>query len=243
MKEKICFIHIPKCGGTSIRSSMKKNWLNLLVNQKISLNHIASTKAADSLGKEVLAFREDLLRFYLFDNKAKYVFGHFRCTSETRNIFQEQWTFVTLIRDPVKRWLSHYFFDKFREKNVDYNKTNLALEEYLHSEEGKRNAQMFLRHYTSFQPGSEVTGDIVKEAVDNILKFDVFGVLEDMSGFAKRYQAATGVSLKIRKSNKNPKKDYQKREIPPSLMQQIEAYNQHDIEIYNQVKDILKNQS
>ncbi len=239
MKKNICFIHIPKCGGTSIRSSMKKSWLNLALNRKVSLNHIASSKAADSLGKEVLAYREELLRYYLYDTKAKYVFGHFKCTSQTRNLFQDDWTFVTLIRDPVKRWLSHYFFDKFREKNIDYNKTSLDLEEYLHSEEGKRNANMFLRHFSSYQPGMKVQDDFVEEAIDNIRNFDVFGVLEDMTSFAKSYRVSTGVSLNIGKSNKNPKKGYDQDAIPSALMQQIEEYNQHDTIIYQQIKNSL----
>ena len=240
IKDNICFIHIPKCGGTSIRSSMKKSWINQLLNRKVSLNHIASSKAADSLGKDVLAFREDLLRYYLFDTKAKFVFGHFRCTADTRDLFQNQWTFVTLIRDPVKRWLSHYFFDKFRQKNIDYNKTNLELEEYLHSQEGLRNAHMYLRHYTSYQPGDPANDNLVQEAVENIRNFDVFGVLEDMPSFASTYRQHTGTSLKIITSNKNPKKGYDKDKISASLMQKIEEINQYDIKIYQQVKDILK---
>ena len=241
MMKNICFIHIPKCGGTSIRSSMKKSWLNLALNRKVSLNHIASSKAADSLGKEVLAYREELLRYYLFDTNAKYVFGHFRCTAETRMLFRNQWTFVTLIRDPVKRWLSHYFFDKFRQRNIDYNKTDLDIQEYLDSEEGMRNAHMYLRHYTSYQPGNLVSDELVQEAVENITGFDVFGVLEDMPSFARRYKERTGTSLKIKQSNKNPKKGYSLKDISSSVMQRIEEINQYDIRIYNQVKNSLVN--
>jgi hypothetical protein len=219
---------------------MKKNWFHQVMNQKVSLNHIASSKAADSLDRDVLAFREDLLRYYLFDTKAKYVFGHFRCTASTRNLFQNQWTFVTLIRDPVKRWLSHYFFDKFRQKNIDYNRTNLDLEEYLYSDEGLRNARMYLRHFTSYQPGATLHDDLVTEAINNIQKFDAYGILEDMPSFANAYHSCTGTTLKIVKSNKNPKRGYDKDKIPASLMQKIEEINQHDMKIYQQIANLVK---
>ncbi len=230
--KKTSGIHIPKCGGTSIKSSMKKSWVNQVLNQKISLNHIASSKAAALLERDVLAFREDLLRYYLYDTKAKYIFGHFRCTAPTRNLFQSLWTFVTLIRDTVKRWLSHYFFDKFKQKNIDYNKTNLELEAYLNSDEGLCNATMYLRHFTSYQPGDTPNDNLVAEAIDNIQKFDVYGILEDMPSFTKANQHCTGTNLKIIKSNKNPKRGYGKDNIPASLVQEIEEINQYHKKIY-----------
>lgn len=239
--KNICFIHIPKCGGTSIRSSIKKNWLNIFLNRKLSLNHVASSKAAESLNVDVLAFREQLLRFYLYDPQHKFVFGHFRCTSETRQLFQENWSFVTLIRDPVKRWLSHYYFDKFRTTNVSYNKTDLGLEKYLNSEEGIRNARMFIRHYTDYVPGAVLREGLVEEAVENIKGFDVYGILEDMHSFAKSYKTVTGSSLKVRESNKNPKRGYDQDNIPQELMDQIIELNKYDINIYERIKSSLKN--
>jgi hypothetical protein len=210
------------------------------MNRKLSLNHIASSKAAESLGKDVLAFREELLRFYLFDPGYKYVFGHFRCTSTTREIFQENWSFVTLIRDPVKRWLSHYYFDKFRTSNVSYNKTNLDLEQYLNSAEGLQNANMYLRHFTGFVPGDPLRENLVVEAVENIQSFDAFGILEEMQLFARSYKALTGYTLKIRTSNKNPKRGYDNNNISTELMDRIKAINQYDIRIYERIKTSLK---
>lgn len=88
----ICFIHIPKCGGTSIRLSLSRNWLDILLNRKISLDHIASSKIAMGLGKDVLTYREELLRYFLSSSKSRYIFGHFRCTNGTRELFQNQWS-------------------------------------------------------------------------------------------------------------------------------------------------------
>lgn len=241
--KNICFIHIPKCGGTSIRSSMKKNWLNLILNRKVSLDHIASSKAAESMGQDVLVFREELLRFYLFGDKSRYVFGHFRCTGQTRELFQDQWNFITLIRDPVKRWLSHYYFDRYRQENIDYNKHDLDLEDYINSDEGVRNARMYARHFSSYIYGQDIGEHHVAEAINNILKFDVYGVLEHLDLFAKEYGKKVGKKLKIQVTNKNPKQDYKKRPIPDELMNKVLELCKYDISIYQKIRSSIQNRS
>lgn len=237
--KNICFVHIPKCGGTSIRSGMKRSWLNLVINRKTSLDHPASALAAESYGKDILTYREELLRYFLFGNSSKYVFGHFKCTDETRRLFQENWYFITLLRDPVKRWLSHYYFDRYRTRNVHYNTSDLPIDRYLASKEGLQNARIYARHFSNYKIGEEITSQHVSDAVENILGFDVYGILENLESFAKNYKSKTGVSLKIKNKNKNPKKNYVRESISNELQQRVVELCQYDLQIYNQIKSRL----
>lgn len=114
--------------------------------------------------------------------------------------------FITLIRNPVKRWLSHYYFDRHRDTNVNYNKTDLGIHDYLKSKEGLKNARLYLRHFSNYIYGDQITSEHVESAVHNILKFDVYGILERMDWFIEDYKSLTGIRLKQLVRNTNPKK-------------------------------------
>jgi len=240
--EKICFIHIPKCGGTSIRSSIKKNWLRNLINQGISLDSPASTKAARALGKDVLSYREGLL-MYLLMSKNNYVFGHFKCTESTRKLFGDKWKFITLIRDPVKRWFSHYHFDRYRDEKK-MMKTEMSMLEYLNTREGQQNSVMYVRHFSSCYDANNITSEHVDEAIRNILEFDVYGILERNDLFVKHYREKTNINLRIPYKNKNPKKNYTEQRIPQEIIDRVSEMCSYDMTIYQNVKSaVLKRES
>lgn len=233
----ICFIHIPKCGGTSIRASMNKDWLGVLKRNQVNLDHPASAIAAEKMERDILSYREDLLNYFLASDTNQYVMGHFKCTKDTRLRYQHNWQFITLIRDPVKRWYSHYYFDRFREKNLKYKKTDLELATYLDSVEGQQNARLYTRHFSGFVNGrDEITMEHAETAIDNILGFDVFGILENLSAFNDSYHQSTGVKLKIPYKNKNPKKGYKKQEISQELVDRVEDLCKYDKRIYAGIK-------
>ena len=237
----ICFIHIPKCGGTSIRASMNKDWLGALKRNQINLDHPASAIAAEKLNLDILSYREYLLNYFLASDTNKYVMGHFKCTKETRSRYQDTWQFITLIRDPVKRWYSHYYFDRYREKNLKYKKTDLELATYLDSVEGHQNARLYTRHFSEFVNGrDEISMEHAETAIENILGFDVYGILENLDAFNDSYHKSTGVKLKIPYKNKNPKKGYRKAEISEELVQRIEELWKEDKRIYSAVKSAIE---
>lgn len=234
---------MPKCGGTSIRSSMKKNWINILKTGKISLDHVATATAAQKLGKDILSYREEILPYFLSNtNNDRYILGHFRCTSRTRELFQDQWNFVTFIRDPLKRWYSHYYFDRYREKNLDYKKTDKELEEYLESAEGLQNARLYLRHFTDYVIGDDISEELIDSAVTNILNFDVYGILEKMDWFVQDYESKIGIKLNVPVRNTNPKSNYNKKPFSDENKLRVKELCQYDIQIYDRVKIALENQ-
>ena len=220
---------------------MNNKWLEVFQRNRVNLNHPASSEAAIRLGKDVLSYREELLNYFLAIDKNKLVMGHFKCTRATREHYQNSWHFVTLIREPINRWYSHYYFDRFREKNLHYKKTDLDLATYLSSEEGLQNARLYTRHFSGFVNNrDEINWAYAEEAADNVLNFNVYGVLDDLDTFSKKYESVIGTKLKIPYKNKNPKKNYRKENISEELRRRVEDFCKYDKFIYDKVKESIK---
>ena len=115
IKKNIFFLHQPKCGGTSINNAIRSCYRN---SQIMHLNNDACIRAADLLGRDLDDYRRDLLLYHLMHKKIRYLSGHFAYSKKAYDACGDQWHFVTVLRHPVERWFSHYFFNKHRRFSV-----------------------------------------------------------------------------------------------------------------------------
>lgn len=180
----------------------------------------------------ILKFREELLLYFLSQKDTKYISGHFCFSEVAHHEYCNKFAFITVLRDPVERWISLYFFNRF--KKDDHCKIEMNLETYIDSAFARSQGH----EYVKFLGGADEYGDYtsqtaIDKAIRNLHKFAVVGTLEHLDNFVENFETRFRVRLEIERKNKNPKSaSYKKSIITNQMEQRIRAICQPDITIY-----------
>lgn len=244
--EKIFFLHIPKCGGVSIGQAIAEKYLSLdprndrgivNLNAPVSRQVIETTEGLNypydtDDDYPILNFREKLLLYYMAQSSSRFISGHFLFSNIAYMRFGEKFSFVTVLRDPVKRWISSYFFNRFKSDN--HMKVKDDIETHLESHFGISQGYELVK----FLGGANKEGDYtspkaINRGKENLKLFEIVGFLENMSDFTKKFNDCFHVKLQIAKKNQNPTSEqYRNTIITPELLERITAVCQPDIQIY-----------
>ena len=242
----IVFHHIPKCGGTSIVTGLVLTYypFRFLKYRKKgfpgNLNSRAASVIAEQSGLNRYEFRRQLLSYFVERSDSAFISGHYPFDDEVYSQHKENWNFITLLRDPVARWYSEYFWNRY--KNHDYQKTELSMEKYIESEQGKTNARSFVNFLSHSNKHSELpTQEEVNESIGNLQKMKVVGCLEHMDIFGRDMKEAFGRKPIIFKRNTSPATAEQKilPDKDSELHKKVVALTRGDQEIYQMAKKII----
>jgi hypothetical protein len=203
---KICFIHVPKCGGSSVARGIAESYSyseRLIVpNWRISLR--ASQTAATLLGRSMMDVRETVLAYKLAEARAKFVTGHIACRPTTREAFEHEWRFVTVLRDPVSRWISEFVYNTYGAQA--WARNTLPLDEYVEAPIGAATARRYIEYFSTWRPGEAVEPHHIDNAVANLKRFAAIGVLEGLQAFAATLERILGRTVRIPQVNASPKR-------------------------------------
>lgn len=246
LEDKILYYHIPKCGGTSIRKALKSCYLSwdprtssrLFVLNAAASFHAAQKNAEQDLSTDtaddysILKLREKLLLYYMYQNKINFISGHFVFSETAYQNFSDKYSCITILRDPVERWISSYFFNAF--KKDDHRKINMEIEEYLQSEFSRSQGY----EYVKFLGGISETADYssaqaIDRAKENLQKFRLVGFLEHMEVFIQNFEKTFNRRLRIEALNQNPKQSsFRDSIVTADVRKKIEEICKPDIEIF-----------
>lgn len=235
-KRKVFFLHIPKCGGSSIDRAISAHYkspMRITSDAIFRLNASASLKASQVCGLTLADYREHLLMYYLSQKQIRYITGHFVFKTAVFSEFIPDWDFITVLRHPVSRWFSHYFFN--RHKTSDHFSTDLDLQAYMKSERGISQGHFLVYYLTGQGAGLQsVLGSTVAEAIENLDKFAIAGCLEHLDVFKRQFEKRYGVKLNISRKNVNPlAKTHQKDQITEEIRRKVENICRPDLDVYN----------
>lgn len=115
---KILFLHIPKTAGTTLLQIINKQYQN---------GEIADCYFKDPLQTEIF------LKQVSHNPNVKMIYGHYNLG--VRHYLATPYTFFTLLRDPVERVISFYYFLKTVGHVHQSKLINMSLEEFFLSKE------------------------------------------------------------------------------------------------------------
>jgi len=246
LKKNIFLLHLPKCAGTSISHAIRCRYLTLnCANDRnlISLSATASSNVIKQSNKTdypynttddfpILKLRENLLLYFLNQKNTKYISGHFPFSDTAYSEFHNKFEFITILRDPVKRFLSSYFFNRY--KKGDHRKIKSDIETYVQSEFGQSQGY----EYVKFLGGADINSDYsskqaVERAIHNLQKFDIVGCLEYQKKFLDQFEARFATRLEIEKKNPGPKSQtFKETLITEKIQKKIKDICKPDSEVY-----------
>ena len=246
VKEKIFFLHVPKCGGNSIKDSLRNNYISLSYKREKSFVYIQSTaeeQATRLLQEEQssefcvshdcsLRVPEYLLLYHMSQNHVKCIVGHVPFSEIAYRNFASQYALVTILREPVERWISEYFYNRSHSRAS----ASMAIEEYLESPLGKAQGTQYVLYLGGRSNGNDHgSRHAVQRALQNLERFAVIGFLEELDLFANRFKHRFGVGLEIGRKNVTAY-NQSREEITDEMRRKIENICERDSEIYEQAR-------
>lgn len=236
------FLHMPKCGGTSLSEAM---YATVPLNQRIGVIDALSTRRTAGMlhygkddlitchedldhGQATFDFREGLLLQHMaWDTML--IHGHVFWSEKAETFFGERYKYVTLLRDPVARTISN--FRMVQRAGVISD----DLETYLEGPVARRQAQVYLRYLTGTNDIADADlPEAISLAKSRIKKFALVGFLDDLGRFLTAYQALFGVRLRMPKLNAAPE---QQPDYDPALLARLTELCAPDVEIWKTAQE------
>lgn len=239
MNTKIVYHHIPKCGGNAIVRTLALKYFpkNVIFhgkngNWRASLNVQNLNDTATKLGMDGLQLRKALLSYQHALAESRLIHGHYPFFRDVAELHPD-WQRITLIRDPVKRWYSEYFYNRYKQGS-DHKRIEISLDEYIESEQGQKSAKTYC-HWLG--------EDSLPQALENLKYFSVIGILEDLENFQRDLNTKIGKGNMLfngyQKVNASPiskeQKDLEMSSLSALQKSKIEEMCADDMQIYQHV--------
>ncbi len=216
-RNPIYFMHVPKCGGTTIDQIFLKlsKVLGSFNFSRFSYNQEKNNKKF---------FIEGLTNDY-----PRYISGHldFNFTKNLKNVFK-----CTIIRNPLDRTLSHYKFALFK---LNKKPTEYSLVDYIKDETDNYRDNLVTRHFSGMlEIKKELIENDKQKALKNIKIFDQVDIFENWDYFVAELLSKHGLPSILYSRFQEHVYDFV---FNPSESD-IELIRQHynyDFEIYNAV--------
>ena len=212
---RILFVHVPKSGGMSL--------YNALADAVGKRRSIRFYSASEEQKEKYLAMDEKSLR------KHALISGHFSYPFFLKKAISD-YKPITLIRDPIDRELSAYFYMKTHQEHPMYDRLKkVDLYEFVNRRLKRTQGN---RH--CHQLCGEGTFEAAKKVIDE--NYYLVSTVEYMNEFCQILQRNLGIEkIDIKRDNETLFR-MSRKELHPDLIDKIAQLNKEDIKLYNYVK-------
>ena len=203
-RKRIVFHHVPKCGGTSVGRSLRVAYLLSQGTVTPEESHKAFTAVRERQGDDqsIADVRElrEMMFLYLLYSDVRCISAHIPFSDVAHREFQERYAFVTLLREPVERFVSHYLWSSGRPDAFAGIRDEYA--NFLSSERASWLGTAYVRYFAgrpleSFPNMASAVG----AAIANLHRLDHVGFLDEMQQFEAALRQLTGKRLRIGREN------------------------------------------
>lgn len=234
---RIFFCHVPKCAGVAITAQI---WQSVFDGHNVSTFNIdlnGSLLASQLFSMDRMKARELILAYNLAIPQNHFGTGHVRCRPDLVENFMGQWNFITILRNPVDRWISEYVYNTY--KKSDWAKNTLPMEEYVESERGRVTAISFVRYFSSMPENyAGSLEEFVDEAITNLGRFSVIGTVENLDHWCEKFRERYKKTITIPPRNTSPNVEVAERiRSNSSIMAKIQKLCEPDTHIYRKIAE------
>lgn len=220
---RIIYIHVPKCGGSSFGAALRLR--HLMSQATIALGQGNPALRGEARILDDYARRRDQLHAEV-GRGVRMIAGHVQYDADLHDGPARGYAFVTLLRDPVARFVSHYNYLQRRHPSPARPPT---LAGFLDTPDALRIASQYLFYFAGHsQTAGRDPAPLIARAVATLERFDVVGDLARPDAFAADLQRLIRTPLPRWKRNAAPAPT----QIPDSLRTRIEQLCAPDIAVY-----------
>jgi hypothetical protein len=226
-EQTVIFLHIPKAAGTTLRNILQRQYLE---EEILNLHGVSSLEKLEKLSDGE-------------KRQLKLIQGHF--PFGVHEMLPQPSTYITMLRNPVKRVISTYFYAKRTPFHRDYetiNQERMSLKDYMISKLNPvlNNGQVRLLSGEINVTFGDCNERMLEQAKNNLNKyFSVVGTLENFDQSLLAIKEILGYK-NIFYTKLNTSQSKNDKEFDSEIIDLIKYYNNLDLELYNNVTDWQK---
>jgi hypothetical protein len=238
--QRVVFHHVPKCGGTSVSRGLRKRYLlsQGTVTPESSFRAFeAFTGRTDreQMLVDVLDLREQMMLYHLYED-VRCVSLHVRFSTAAYERFADRYKFITILREPVARFISHYNWS--HDKPGAHASIAEDFEAFLATERARRMGATYVEYYSGLSKDANIRSPAaIQAAIENLRKFSVVGDLADVRNFEGDLHRELGVRVRIRHENKvsQDRQFASAKTLPADVLGKVKTLCAPDLQVWHAV--------
>ncbi len=220
----LIFLHIPKTAGTTFKTILRKQYPSSEIFP--ILNNVDGQREFESLPVAV---------------KSRYRVLHGHIYFGIHEHLSQPSTYLTILRHPIKRVLSSYYFIRERPHLRQHELAQqMSLEEFVSSRAGLQNGQT--RMLSGIRTEDPCTPEMLEKAKYNLANcFSLVGLTErfDETVILAKHTFNWSMPYYVRRNKSNRP---EVEELPESAIATISEHNQFDLQLYDYARQLFEEQ-
>ncbi|GAC23194.1 hypothetical protein GMES_0894 [Paraglaciecola mesophila KMM 241] len=175
---------------------------------------------------------------YLTNPFKRFITGHCVASPSVVREYHHEWNFITVLRNPVDRFISEYIYNKF--KKSEWAKVDLSIEVYLKSSVAHAKGVTIANYFSGLsvkELDNTKESTIVDLVLDNLNHFKSVGFVDDMANWSTSLSEKLGEKISFSNKNTSPNSSaFLAIKNDPALLDKIKELCALDLKIYDLAK-------